>query len=151
MSAVLKRTFFRKAVILSIAGFAFMSNGFSAQEEYRGALAQGMEYMKQRLYDDAIAAFTIGIEDSSQDADAYVYRGYAYAQRGDLERALADYNKALLLNSDYAEAYALRAGIYLFEKDYDNAWYDIHKAESLGYEVPSAFLEELKSMSGREE
>lgn len=141
----------KSAAVAVMLGAWLFTGVLYAQQEYRGTLAQGMEYMKQRLYDDAIDAFTLEIEDSPQDVDAYIYRGYAYVQKGDFERARADYNKALSINPEYAEAYALRAGIYLFEKDYDNAWYDIHKAESLGYDVPSAFLENLMKMSGREE
>ena len=39
-------------------------------------------------------------------------RGFALAELGDLERALADYARVIELQADYAAAYLNRAGVY---------------------------------------
>ena len=57
-------------------------------------------------------------------------RGLAYARKGDLDRALADYNKALRLDPKLALAYAGRGNAYAKKGDLDRAFADCKEANS---------------------
>ena len=57
--------------------------------------------------------FSDAIELNPNDAEAYNNRGVAYSNKGDYDRAIADYTKAIELNPDYVEAYSNRGGAYV--------------------------------------
>ena len=63
--------------------------------------------------------------------DAYSTRGMAYARKGDLPKALADYDEALRLKPDFRLGRYHRGRLYLATGDLDNAYDDFTKA--LGY------------------
>jgi len=39
---------------------------------------------------------------------------------------------------------------YYFRKEYGKSWENIKKAQSLGYQIPSEFLDALRKASGRQ-
>jgi tetratricopeptide (TPR) repeat protein len=55
-------------------------------------------------------------------------RGNAYADKGEPDKAIADYNDAIRLNPEYAEAYNNRALTYCDEGDYEEAIADFNEA-----------------------
>jgi len=85
----------------------------------------------------------MAIEIDPKFAEAYNYRGTAYANRDQHDRAISDYSKAIALNLKFAMAYNNRAVSYYFEKKHDKAQHDVHKAQSLGYQVHPGFLNAL--------
>ena len=56
-----------------------------------------------------------------EDAEAYCSRGKAYAEKGELEKAAADYTKAIALKQDFVEAYRGRAAVCEKKADLDGA------------------------------
>lgn len=57
----------------------------------------------------------------------YFYRGTAYLQKGDLDRAFSDLNQAIKLQPNFAEAYGNRLLIYLAKGEYDHALADANQ------------------------
>jgi len=84
-------------------------------------------------------------------ADTYSVRGIAYAQKGQHDKAIADFTKAIEINPNYAEAYHNRGISYFYKREYEKAWDDVHKAEGLGWQVHPGFLNALREASGRQE
>lgn len=64
----------------------------------------------------------------SMDAEAYYNRGIAYDNKGEYDRAIADYNKALEINPRHAGAYNNRGLAYYSKGEYDHAIADYNKA-----------------------
>lgn len=97
----------------------------------------------------AIEYFTKAIDLDHQYAEAYECRGMSYgsSQIRDLDRALADYNQAIKLDPNNGQFYWGRALVYYYKKDYENTWADIYKAKLFGFQVPPAFLSELRKVS----
>ena len=55
-------------------------------------------------------------------------RGYIYEQKGDYDRAIADYNESIRLDPIYALAYRNRASLYIKKGDYNRAMADLNEA-----------------------
>jgi hypothetical protein len=49
-----------------------------------------------------------------------------------------------------AKAYYKRGIVYYVKKERDKSWQDVKKAQSLGYQIPPKFLEDLRKAPGRE-
>jgi tetratricopeptide (TPR) repeat protein len=56
---------------------------------------------------------------------AFYNRGNAHHERGDLDRAIADFDTALALDPSYAGAYSLRSRSYFAKGDLDRAITDM--------------------------
>lgn len=78
-------------------------------------------------------------KDNSYVSHAYNNRGYEYDDRGDYEKAIADYTKAIQLKPDYAEAYNNRGISYSNRKQYDKAMDDYSKAIKLNPDYSIAY------------
>jgi Flp pilus assembly protein TadD len=66
-----------------------------------------------------------------QDAAAYYNRGLAYHEKGDLDRAIADFDQALALDPQAAEAYNNRGTAYYDKGDLDHAGAALRPASSI--------------------
>lgn len=55
------------------------------------------------------------------DSKTFVERGNAYLNKGDDDRAIADYDTAISLEPDCAEAYGRRGDAHFNKRDYDRA------------------------------
>jgi tetratricopeptide (TPR) repeat protein len=62
---------------------------------------------------------------------AWVNKRYAYTDKGEYDRAIADCNEALRLNSNDVEAYYNRGLAYAMKEDYARARTDWEKALQL--------------------
>jgi tetratricopeptide (TPR) repeat protein len=63
---------------------------------------------------------------------AYVNRGFAYANKGQLDHTISDSNKAIELNPNLAMAYVNRGGAFLDLDQADHGCQDLQKACELG-------------------
>jgi tetratricopeptide (TPR) repeat protein len=66
-------------------------------------------YSLQRLFQDAIKAYTEALKINSQDLDALIGRAYSLAQNSDYKAAEKDYSKAIDLSPDDSALYYSRA------------------------------------------
>lgn len=67
-------------------------------------------------------------ESRSNQVNALNNRGLAYRQKGDPDRALADYSEAIKLDPKYGPAYNNRGQIYQDKRDHDRALADLDQA-----------------------
>ena len=74
-------------IVLSLCACARENVGSTWQEQYD----LGMRYLSDGNYEEAIIAFTAAIKIDSKRPEAFLGRGDAYEELGDLERAAADY------------------------------------------------------------
>jgi len=68
------------------------------------------------------------IEIKLDNALAYYRRGIAYSDKGDKDRAIADYDRAIEIEPDYALAYYQRGIAYSDKGDYDRAIIEYNRA-----------------------
>jgi Flp pilus assembly protein TadD len=113
------------------------------------ALAE-FERVKKTNNDLAIAHFSALIQKNPKDVQAYLKRGKAYKDNRDYDRALLDFDQALALDPKLPEAYTGKAVCHFFRNEMDQAWESVHKVESLGGTLWPAFMEALKTRSGRQ-
>lgn len=93
---------------------------------------QGLSFLQEGAYDAAIDAFTKALRLTLGDlAMALLYRGEAYAYKGDFPRAMADFNEALRQNAYLTEAYNERGNLRRFMGDYEGAIEDQSAALTL--------------------
>ena len=103
-----------------------------------------------RDFDCQIAAATRIIQSKPNDTDAYINRANAYDEKGEFEKALADYDKAIEIQPDYVPAYLNRAVSYYRKKDWAKALIDLDKVTELdpGYVHPYVARAEIYEKLG---
>jgi tetratricopeptide (TPR) repeat protein len=90
---------------------------------------EGWLYKEQAvLLEDAIAYFSLRIRANNQDAFAFAYRGRAWKEEGELEKALQDLNDAIRLNPFSPVGFSNRGMVYDELQEYDNAIRDYDEA-----------------------
>ena len=81
--------------------------------------------------DSAIAKFTEAIRLQPDFADAYLHRGDAHSNKGDLDRAVADFSEAIRLEPRFAEAYRARGEAYRSQGQAEKAKADLQTFDEL--------------------
>ena len=99
----------------------------------------------------SIEACNKAIELNPNGADAYNYRGVAYADLKQHERAIEDFNKSIELHPKNADAYNNRGVAYCFLGHYERAIEDFNKAMELNPNFLMAYRNQELAMSKLEE
>jgi tetratricopeptide (TPR) repeat protein len=96
------------------------------------AVADDVDTCAEPPSDETIAACTRAISSGRlHDHDLaveYYNRGIKYANKGDYDRAIADYTEAIRLDAKYADAYGNRGNAYRDKRDLDRALADYNEA-----------------------
>ena len=83
-------------------------------------------------------------QESNKDiAKKYYASGLAHAEKGELERAIADYTQAIALKPDYADAYYKRSKAWLRLGEIEKAKADMKISSNIGISVTTASEEIL--------
>lgn len=114
-----------------------------------GKALADLQSAQKRNNEMSVIHFTQNIQKDGKDSSAYANRGKAYSGLHDYDKALADFNKALELDPKQVEAYKGRAVVKYMKKDYAGSWEDVRQVEALGDAMWPAFLEALKTSSGK--
>lgn len=110
----------------------------------RPLVISGNQKHRDKDYDGAIADFTkaINLGGNLPDmlrAGPYINRGLAYADKGDLNAALADLNKAIKLQPGSVYAYQDRGEIYRKRNEPEKALADFNKAIKISAQFSPAY------------
>lgn len=117
----------------------------SNEMSYLSLFTLGMTRVAAADWDGAIARFSNALSQRIERTTAldqslvYFYRGYAYLQKGDSERGLADLDRTIELHPKLAEAYVNRMTIYLAKGDYSRALADTNEAIKLKPDLGLAY------------
>ena len=93
-----------------------------------------------REYDEALAIVG-AIRLDAKDPDAYHERALAYADKGDLDRAMAAFTEAIRLDRKPATAYENRGLAYRNKGQFDEAIADFTEVIRLDPKMPGAFAD----------
>ena len=121
--------------ILVLAGLACLLMMVSCgpnPEKSRMYLDKGIDYLYTSQIDEAIGFFDKAIKYDEGNYEAYYYRGCAYSNNFNNEKAFKDWNKAIELKEDYPDPYFNIGLIYRRNNDYAMACYYFKLAEKYG-------------------
>ena len=79
-------------------------------------------------YNKAISEFTKAIRLDPNFASAYLVRGNAYSNQGNLDEAIRDYSEAIRIEPNYAIAYYNRGAVYQHKGKFSKAFIDYSEA-----------------------
>lgn len=110
---------------------------------------QGLEKAKQKDYAGAIADFSQVVQLVPYDAEAYLQRGLAYYDSGQILLAVSDYTEALKIDAEFVEAYYSRALARVALKNLPGALEDVERAIYLRGNYAAAYS--LRAMVRRKQ
>lgn len=100
---------------------------------------KGLDKAKEQDYAGAIADFSQVLQLAPYDAEAYLRRGLAYYDSGQILQAVSDYTTALNIDSKFVEAYYSRALARVALKNLPGALEDVERAISLRGNYAAAY------------
>jgi tetratricopeptide (TPR) repeat protein len=115
------------AILLAIVFFSSKDDK-EAVDPLRDSLRETIDKLADRTdeyYRNTIESRSKVIS-QNPDVDAYIIRGYAYADLGDYKRALDDFNEAIKLDPLYLYAYYRRGSTYIATGEYNKAIEDFN-------------------------
>ena len=130
--------------VAELEGFALQTR-LSAEMAYLSLFSVGMARFAAEDWDGAIARFGDALSQTTECIPAldwsttYFYRGRAYYNEGDYDRAIADFDQAIQLQPDDAAAYNNRGLAYAHKGDYDRAIADYDQAIQLQPDLAEAY------------
>ncbi|MCR5036707.1 MAG: tetratricopeptide repeat protein [Bacteroidales bacterium] len=124
----MKKTLFFASLALAVLMVSCGPN----PEKSKIYLDKGIDYLYTSEIDEAIGYFDKAIKYDAHNYEAYYYRGCAYSNNFNQEKAFADWNKAVEIKPDYADPYFNIGLIYRRANDYTMACYYFKLAEKYG-------------------
>jgi len=118
-------------VFLVLAALFVFSTPVLATAQMTQELQMGLESHRSGNLRDAIDIYTAVIAKNKQSAEAFNWRGMAYDDMNELDKALADLNEAIRISSKYADAYNNRGEVYRKKNMLREAMADFRKAAEL--------------------
>jgi tetratricopeptide (TPR) repeat protein len=103
------------------------------------ALADALHDCAKLSGDAAIQACDQAIRQNPSDAVSYDNRGVEHRNKGDLDRAIADFTKAIEVNPKFANAYNNRGLVFYDKGDLDRAFADFDKAIEINPKFADAY------------
>jgi tetratricopeptide (TPR) repeat protein len=114
-----------------IAAGLFMLSVNSVPAQLPPDLRDALEAHKAGKLQDAVEIYTEYLAKNPKSAEAYNWRGMAYEDLGQLNKALSDLNRALELSPNYSDAYNNRGEVYRRQNKVVEAMNDYRKATEL--------------------
>ncbi|MCL2067064.1 MAG: tetratricopeptide repeat protein [Treponema sp.] len=108
-------------------------------EAYFGRGKINAEKNQSKMIEDYSEAIRLKPNVGDLEGDAYYHRGLIYWEKGDVDRAIADYSEALKHNPDYTIVYEKRAEAYEKNGDVGKAENDREKHRKLLNEAIAMF------------
>ncbi|GAA4837283.1 tetratricopeptide repeat protein [Algivirga pacifica] len=130
----------RLSHLLSIALLGLFIVSCSLQSERDQFFLKGKSKLEKRAFQEAARDFSEAIRLDSTFSEAYINRGVAYAELGNLEEALEDYQQALVLNDTSKDALFNRAIAYFEVGKYQKSLEDLNKAEQVGLRTVNLYV-----------
>ncbi len=125
------RVTLRTLVIILITAGLFMVSANSVSAQLPADLRDALEAHKAGRLQEGIEIYTEYLVKNPKSAEAYNWRGMAYEDLGELNKALADVNRALELSPNYSDAYNNRGEVYRRQNKFVEAMNDYRKASEL--------------------
>ncbi|MEW6110653.1 MAG: tetratricopeptide repeat protein [Thermodesulfobacteriota bacterium] len=123
-------------VLVCVLSFVFAG---SAGAQMMSILNEGLEYHKTGNLKKAVELYTEALQKKTpKAAEAHNWRGMAYEELGDQDKALADYNEAIRISPNYADAYNNRGELYRKQKKFSLAARDYNEAIKHDKNFPEA-------------
>ena len=146
----------RTMAVASLERFEIQVN-LAEELKYLTLVTFGVSAYAAADWDNAINQLTVALSVAKPNkaaldpATIYFYRGNAYNDKKEYDRAIADYNQALLLNPKSAEAFNNRGNAYNDKGEYDRAIADFNQALLLNPKDAEAFYNRGNVYSNKKE
>jgi tetratricopeptide (TPR) repeat protein len=106
-------------LICFLTGSVLATEALESKE--RNLLETGIEFMKQDLYEAAIAAFSELIDLDNRNPDAYKNRGVAHMKLAQYDQAIRDFEKTLEITPGVKGIYSNLGVAWYYKSDYRKA------------------------------
>ncbi len=125
--------------VLVLGLVALLVISLSATSQMTGDLELALSLHKSGKLKDAIDFYSEAIRKNPKSAEAYNWRGIAYDDLGETDKALQDFDTAIDISPNYADAYNNRGEIRRKKKMYREAVSDYSKAVQLESNFAEAY------------
>ncbi len=121
----------KPAFLAVISAIFIFSMPICAVSQLSPELKEALDYHKSGKLKEAVDVYTEALGKNPKSAEAYNWRGMAYDDLGESDKALADFNKALEISINYADAFNNRGEVYRKQNKIPEAMSDYRRAADI--------------------